>query len=296
VFSAFRGLLTRLGKPDFRVDPTHFPSAHSRAFRGALRAVDAFVYDLIRRRRRSPGDDSDLVTLLLRARDEAGRPLDERQIRDEVVTMFLAGHETGAAAISWTLWLLAKHPACLAKLRAELDDRLGNALPDKASVENLPWLRRVLSESLRLYPPAFRISRTCVQRCEIEGFIVEPGTEVIISQWSVQRSRRYYEAPEKFLPERWTPEFQATLPRFAWFPFGGGPRTCIGDGFALMESSIVVSSMVQCFDLELPSSPPVRPFQGVTLLPERNELWMALRKRRPEPAAAPSARGYASGR
>jgi cytochrome P450 len=125
-----------------------------------------------------------------------------------------------------------------------------------------------------------------VRRTQIEGFGIEPGTEVIISQWSVQRSRRYYDAPEEFRPERWTPELRAALPRFAWFPFGGGPRTCIGDSFALMESSVVVAGLVRAFDLELPPGPPVRPFQGVTLLPENNRIPMRLSRRPPRPVAS----------
>ncbi len=279
LFSAFRRTVTRLGKPDLRVDPTFVPTAHARVFREVIREMDGFVYDLIARRRREPGDETDLVSLLLRARDEQGRPIDERQIRDEVVTMFLAGHETGAAAISWALYLLAGHPACLATLREELDARLGQAFPDRGALESLPYLKRVLTESLRLYPPAYRISRTSLRRTTLGAFTIEPGTEVVISQWSVQRSARYYEAPHEFRPERWTPELRAALPRFAWFPFGGGPRTCIGDSFALMESGIVVAALAQAFELELAPDAHVRPFQGVTLLPEGNEIRMTLRRR-----------------
>jgi cytochrome P450 len=282
LFSAFRRAVTRLGKPDFRVDPTFVPTAHARAFRSVMRELDRFVYALIARRRRAPGDETDLVTSLLSARDEQGRPLDERQIRDEVVTMFLAGHETGAAAISWAVYLLAEHPACRATLHQELDAALGDVFPDQRALESLPYLKRVLSESLRLYPPAYRISRTSLRRATLGAFTIEPGTEVVISQWSVHRSARYYDAPHEFRPERWTPELRAALPRFAWFPFGGGPRTCIGDSFALMESGIVVAALARAFEFELAPDARVRPFQGVTLLPERNDIRMILKRRRPE--------------
>ncbi len=287
LFSAFRAAVTRCGKPDLRVDPTFIPTAHARAFRGVMHEIDRFVYELIERRRQEPGDENDLVTLLLRARDEAGRALGVRQIRDEVVTMFLAGHETGAAAISWALYLLAQNPACQRTLQRELDEALWQTVPDQRATEFLPYLKRVLSESLRLYPPAYRISRTCVQRARIGDFTIEPGTEVLISQWSIHRSARYYEAPEEFRPERWTPELREALPRFAWFPFGGGPRICIGDSFALMESAIVVAALVRAFELELPSGAPVLPFQGVTLLPARNEIRMILKRRQRAPSAAP---------
>lgn len=281
-FAAFRRALTRFGRPDQRVDPTFVPTAHARSFRRVMREIDDFVYELIRHRRRAPGDDTDLVTLLLAARDEQGRPLPERQIRDEVVTMFLAGHETGAAAISWTLYLLAQNPACQHTLQQELAARLGDDFPNQRTTASLPYLKQVLSESLRLYPPAYRITRTCIRRAEIGGFTIEPGTEVAISQWSVHRSARYYEAPDEFRPERWTPELKAALPRFAWFPFGGGPRTCIGDAFALMESGIVVAALARAFELEPAPGATVVPFQGVTLLPARNEIRLRLKRRAEE--------------
>jgi cytochrome P450 len=278
-FALFRLALTRLGKPDLPVDPTFVPTRHARSFRRIMREIDDFVYELIRHRRRERGDETDLVTLLLSARDEEGRPLPERQIRDEIVTMFLAGHETGAAAISWTLYLLARNPEQQRTLQHELAAHSAGDVRSQRAAAALPYLKQVLSESLRLYPPAYRITRTCIRRAEIGGFTIEPGTEVAISQWSVQRSARYYVAPDEFRPERWTPEFKATLPRFAWFPFGGGPRTCIGDGFALMESGIVVAALARAFELELAPGASVVPFQGVTLLPARNEIRLCLKRR-----------------
>ncbi|HEY1416753.1 MAG TPA: cytochrome P450, partial [Myxococcaceae bacterium] len=183
-FAGVRALATALGRPDFVVEPTLLPTSYSRRFRGAIRELDAFVAAHLERRRRERRD-GDFLSLLLSARDEAGRPIDDRQIRDEIVTMFLAGHETSASSLSWTLHLLARHPEVAQALALQLEQGGGEELLDQ-----------VIREGLRLYPPAYRISRTTVAHCRIGGHEVRPGTEMMMPQWAIQRSARHFEAPD----------------------------------------------------------------------------------------------------
>ena len=277
-FAAVRAVATSLGRPDFVVDPTLLPTSYARRFRAAVRALDAFIAALIaRRRRESPGED--FLSLLLAATDAAGAPLGDQQIRDEIVTMFLAGHETAASSLTWTLYLLARHPAVAREL-ADEHERGGGA----------ELLERIVREGLRLYPPAYRISRTTVAGCEIGGHRVMPGVEIMIPQWAVQRSPRYFADPDAFHPERWTPAFIDQLPRFAYFPFGGGPRTCIGSAFSQLESSIVLGSIARRFELRVPPGVNPEPFLGVTLLPRDNSLRLQVRQRKAAPAPTARAR------
>jgi cytochrome P450 len=283
-FAAVRAVATAMGRPDFVVDPTLLPTPYARRFRKAVQELDAFVAALVARKRKQPPGD-DLLSLLLTGTDAAGAPLGDRQIRDEVVTMFLAGHETSASALTWTLYLLARHPLLAQSLAQQLDQGGGEAL-----------LEQVIREGLRLYPPAYRISRTTVSACDLGGQPVRPGVEIMIPQWAVQRSARYYDAPDAFRPERWTPEFIERLPRFAYFPFGGGPRTCIGSGFAQMESVIVLAAIARRFALRVPPFVDPKPYLGVTLLPEGNSMRLQVMRRRrravhhPGPPAAPVTR------
>ena len=212
-----------------------------------------------------PSDD--LLGLLVSARDENGDPLSEQQIRDEVVTMFFAGHETGAAALTWAFYLLAKHPAVAAELVQQSDTACENKFIDN-----------VMRETMRLYPPAYRISRTVVETCELGGTKIKAGAELGIPQWAVHRSARYYDEPERFRPERWTEDFVASLPPFAYFPFGGGPRTCIGNHFGMVENRFVVSRMLRRFEFQIPDREPGLHL-GVTLLPQDNSLKLTLRPR-----------------
>jgi cytochrome P450 len=273
-FAGIRAVSTALGRPDFVADPTLLPTPYARQFRVAVAALDQFVAALIARRRGAPAGD-DFLSLLLAATDDSGAPLDDRLIRDEVVTMFLAGHETAASSLSWTLHLLAQHPAIADRLAAERETPAARGLLDQ-----------VIREGLRLYPPAYRISRTAVQDCTIGAFAVPAGTEVMIPQWAVHRSARLFTDPDAFRPERWTREFIAKLPKFAYFPFGGGPRICIGNTLAQVEASVVVGAICRRFELRVPPGPTVAPYLGVTLLPRDNVLMLELRRR---PAAQGSA-------
>ena len=267
-FAGIRALATMLGRPDFVIEPTLLPTAYARRFREAIRALDAFVAALVERRRGEERGD-DFLSLLLSARNEDDLPLDDRQIRDEIVTMFLAGHETTASSLSWTLHLLASHPRVTHALAHQLDQGGGAEL-----------LEQITREGLRLHPPAYRISRTAVARCQIGDQEVKPGAEVMIPQWAIQRSARHFEAPDEFRPERWTGSFIEKLPRFAYFPFGGGPRSCIGSAFAHLEASVVLSAMCRRFTLGVPAGFQAEPYLGVTLLPKEGTLLVEVRHRR----------------
>ena len=178
--------------------------------------------------------------------------------------MFFAGHETGAAALTWAFYLLAKHPVVAAQLCQYSENNRQDALIDQ-----------VMRETMRLYPPAYRISRTVIETCELGGTEVRAGAELAIPQWAVHRSRRYFAEPDSFRPERWTTDFTSSLPAFAYFPFGGGPRTCIGNTFGMVENRLVVSRILRRFELAPPERDPSLHL-GVTLLPQNNCLKLTL--------------------
>jgi cytochrome P450 len=262
-FTVVRAVSTALGRPDFVIDPSRLPTPYARRFRKAVDVLDNVVAEIIRRRKALPGGE-DLLALLVSARDQSGQPLSERQIRDEVVTMFFAGHETGAAALTWAFYLLAKHPAVATELFQRSVSNQQDALIDQ-----------VMRETMRLYPPAYRISRTVIETCKLGGTEVKAGAELAIPQWAVHRSPRYFEEPDCFRPERWTPDFTANLPAFAYFPFGGGPRTCIGNNFGMVENRLIVSRILNRFELA-PTEREPSLHLGVTLLPQGNSLKLML--------------------
>ncbi|MBY0228482.1 MAG: cytochrome P450 [Gemmataceae bacterium] len=204
----------------------------------AIRRLDRILYSIIARSRRDgPGDD--LLSILLHARDEHGSGMTEKQLRDEAMTLFLAGHETTALALTYALHLLARHPDKAAKLREEID-----ALGAPPTVDDLPRLRyaeQVALEAMRLYPPAYAIGRQSVAACRLGDYVLPRGGTVLMSQWVAHRDPRWWDAPEEFRPERWTAAMQEALPRHAYFPFGGGPRVCVGNTFAMVELVLVLA-------------------------------------------------------
>jgi cytochrome P450 len=230
-------------------------------FNRDVQKIDRFVYRIIAGRRASGAGEGDLLSMLLRARDEDGSRMTDRQVRDEVMTLFLAGHETTALALTWAWYLLARNPEAERALHAELDEVLGGRAP---SVDDLPRLRYcewVIKESMRLYPPAYAVGREAVRDCEVGGYRIPAGMQVFAFQWVVQRDARWYDEPAAFRPERWREEVAARLPKFAYFPFGGGPRQCIGNSFALMEAVLVLATIARRFRLRL------APGHAVELLP-----------------------------
>jgi cytochrome P450 len=214
---------------------------------GRLRRVraelDAILDVMIQKKREAPGKD--LLSQLIALTDEEGRGMTDQQLRDEAMTLFLAGHETTALAITYTLRLLATHPEQYQRLLAEVDQVLGGRAPKQRDMERLPFTSAVVREGLRLYPPVWSIARYAVKDVEVAGLSIPARTQVVMSQWVTQRDARFFPEPECFRPERWLGEETATLPRFAYFPFGGGPRVCVGQHFALLELVLVFARLSQ---------------------------------------------------
>ncbi len=222
----------------------------------------------LRQRRAASREGSDLLSLLLHAQDEDGSRMTDQQLRDEALTLFLAGHETTAIALSWIWCLLAQHSEVEQKLLAELGQVLGGRTPTAADLPGLPYTEMVVKESLRLYPPAYAMARIALHECEIGGYRVPPGASVVMSQWVMHRDPRYYDEPERFNPDRWANGLEKRLPKFAYFPFGGGPRQCIGNSFAMMEAMLLLATVAQKFRLRLAPGHPVAPFPSITLRPK----------------------------
>ena len=193
--------------------------------------------------------------------------MDDQQLRDEAITLFLAGHETTASALSWTWWLLAQHPEVEEKLHAELQGVLGGRVPLMEDLPRLPYTGHVLTESMRLYPPAWAMARMAIEDHEISGYPIPKGTGVAASQWVVHRDPRWYDEPEKFLPERWEGDLLKRIPRLAYFPFGAGSRQCIGNAFALMEATLTLATIARRFRFRLVKDHPVVPLASITLRP-----------------------------
>ena len=248
--------------------PIWLPTPANLRQRRAVRRLDEIVYGFIRQRRAQNVVKNDLLTILLHARDEDdGTRMTDRQVRDEAMTIFLAGHETTALVLAWSWYLLARNPQAEETLAAEWRDLLGGRAP---TVEDWPRLRytdKVVLESMRLYPPAYVIGREALADCTIGGYHVPRGTTLLMSQWVVQRDPRFFDDPEAFRPERWTDAFQKALPKFAYFPFGGGPRLCIGNTFALMEMALVLPTIGQPFRFALEPGAIVKPQAFFTLRP-----------------------------
>jgi len=191
-----------------------------------------------------------------------------RQLRDEVMTIYMAGHETTAVALSWAWYLLGQHPEADARLAEEVRDVLGGRRPAVADLPRLKYAEMVMMESMRLYPPAYGLGRQATIPSEIAGQRVARGDIFIAPTWVVQRDRRWFDEPDAFRPERWAKDLAQQLPRFAYFPFGGGPRQCIGNSFALMEGILILVAIVQRFRLSLVPGQRITPTPYVTLRPE----------------------------
>lgn len=250
--------------------PDWFPVPGWRAAHQAIRQLDHVVYRVIAERRASGRDRGDLLSLLLQAQDEDGSRMTDRQLRDEAMTLILAGHETTALALSWALYLLSQHPGVETALAAELDGALGGRRPTVADVPRLAYTGQVVAETLRLYPPAWSVGRAALQDVRLGQHVLARGTIALLSQYTLHRHPRWYDDPDAFRPERWAASeaLAQRLPRFAYFPFGGGPRQCIGNQFALMEATLILATIVQRYRLTLdPPDFPVVPHPSITLRP-----------------------------
>jgi cytochrome P450 len=247
--------------------PQNFPTPKQRRAQAAFDFLDAFVYRIIAERRARGGDGSDLLSRLIAAMDEDGSQMTPQQLRDETMTLFLAGHETTALTLSWTWYLLAQNPAAESRLHEELTRVLAGRAPRPDDLDSLPYLDAVIREALRLYPPAYIVGRLAIEPFELGGYSFPAGTTVLMSQWIMHRDPRYFSEPDSFLPERWFDGLAARLPAHAYFPFGGGPRRCIGQGFAMMEASLVAATLATRFHFELSPGQSVSPEPLVTLRP-----------------------------
>jgi cytochrome P450 len=250
-----------------------------RRARMARARLDAIIYRMIADRRASGRDHGDLLSMLLTAQDEdEGGGMTDQQVRDEAMTIFLAGHETTANALTWTWYLLSGAPEVEAKLHAEVGRVLQGRLPAIGDLSSLPYVERVVTESMRLYPPAWIIGRRAIDEYRLGDYVVPPRSILVMSPYIMHRDPRFYVDPERFDPDRWTPEFRAALPKFAYFPFGGGPRQCIGESFAWMELILVVATIAQQCRLRLVPGHPVVP-QPLITLRARHGMRMTVEKR-----------------
>jgi cytochrome P450 len=252
-----------------RLLPPVLPTKYDRAFRNARRAMLEVVERIIALRRAQPGETADLLSMLMHARDEeTGEQMTDAQLRDEVATMMLAGHETTAVALSWTWALLDRHPQARAQLEAELDRVLAGRLPGADDFPRLTYTRAVIEEAMRLYPPAWILHRRAVEDDVVCGRRIHGGDVVVMSPMIFHRHPAYWHRPDDFLPERWADaEAEKKRPRFAYLPFSAGPRQCIGNAFALMEAVLVVAVLAQRFDPRIAEGYELKPQYLVTLRP-----------------------------
>ncbi len=246
-----------------------------RRYQNAIASLDATIYAIIQRRCGSGVEGNDLLGMLMQVQDaDDGSRMSDRQLRDEVATMMLAGHETTANTMSWTWMLLSQHPQVRANLHKELKTVLSGRTATIADLPQLSYTNSVIKEAMRLYPPVTDVSREATQDCEIGGYSIPKGTTLICSQWVMHRDRRYFSDPERFSPERWADDLEKKLPRGIYFPFGDGPRVCIGKSFALMEAALILATIAQKFQLnlipdqtiELQPSITLRPKQGIQVI------------------------------
>ncbi|HEV7499276.1 MAG TPA: cytochrome P450, partial [Vicinamibacteria bacterium] len=266
--AALISLFPRFSLPFFGLIQ-RLPLPSNARFDRAVGRLDALVNGLIAERRRDRIDRGDLLSMLLLAQDEEGDGggMSDRQLRDEVMTLLLAGHETTSNALTWTWYLLSQHAEVEGRWRDELRTVLDGRLPSFEDLPALPYTEKVLAESMRLFPPAWGIGRRALRDVELGGFVVPAGTVVALAPNVVHRDVRFWAQPDVFDPERFTPEAKAARPRFAYFPFGGGARSCIGEPFAWMEGVLLLATLGQRWKLRLFPGHRVEPQALITLRP-----------------------------
>jgi cytochrome P450 len=256
--------------------PQRIPLPGERAFRRAISTIDGAIFRIVSERRRRGDAQNDILSLLLHARDaETGTGMDDRQVRDELVTMFVAGSETTALVMTWLWYVLDRYPEVDRKLRKELGTVLGGRAPTFADLAKLEYTKMVLMETMRLYPPAWFLPRFTKDNAVIGGYSVPAGSPILMSPYVTHRDPAFWEHPDTFAPERFTPERSARRPRYAYLPFGGGPRQCIGIQFSLMEAQIITAIFAQRFRLRVIPGHRVVPHSATTLRP-RGGLPMTL--------------------
>jgi cytochrome P450 len=251
--------------------PDWIPTTNNRRRRRAIAIIDETIKRIITDRRSTAKngmieDTGDLLSMLLLAQDEEGGHMSDRQVRDEAVTLFAAGHETTSNTLTWTWYLLSQHPEAEARLHAELNAVLGGRPPTIEDLQNLPYTQMVLKESMRLYPPAWILNgRTATEDVIVGGYQIPTGSVAYVSPYLMHRLPDYFPEPERFDPSRFAPELEATIPRYAYIPFGGGPRVCIGNAFAMMEAQLILSTSAQRCRLSLTPGQEVIPSPQITM-------------------------------
>jgi cytochrome P450 len=231
--------------------PEWWPSPRMFRFRKAVRNVDRIVNGMIEDRRNSGEDRGDLLSALLQAQDEDGGGMSNQQLRDECITLFLAGHETTSIALADTFYLLSKHPGIEARVHEEAATVLGERRATSEDYERLEYTERVIKESMRLYPPVYTIGRQLLEDFELGGYTIEKGVTLLFAQWVTHRRPECFTDPLRFDPDRWLPERAKAIHKYAYFPFGGGPRICIGNHFAMMEAVLVLATLIRAYRFEL---------------------------------------------
>lgn len=258
--------------------PTWIPTPKELRTRKAIRDMDAYIYGLLAKRRSNSEDTGDLLSMLLLAEDDEGGRMTDKQVRDEAVTLFLAGHETTANALNWTFYFLAKNPEVEAKLHEELDTVLQGRRPTLADLRQLPYTDKVIKESMRLMPAVPGVSRRAIEDVQIGDYMIEKGASLLLNFFSLHRDSRYWDNPLAFMPERFEPEKEKDQHRYQYLPFGAGPRVCVGFNFAIMEANLLLATIAQSYRLKLEAGQEVMPMARVTTYP-KDGLPMILEKR-----------------
>lgn len=270
----------RMSQPLANLLPENWPTPANRRFQKATATLDQIIYTMIAERRQSGEDKGDLLSMLLLAQDEEGGTgaMDDKQLRDEVLTLLLAGHETTANALSWVWYLLATHPAVREKLEVELEEVLSGRTPTFNDLPRLQYTGMIIDEALRLYPPAWTQARQLVGDWSYGPYHIPAGSIILLSQYVMHRHPHYWEAPDQFQPERFDPILKSNRPRFAYFPFGAGMRQCVGQQFALMEAKLILATVAQNYHLDLLPNQTITAQPLITLRPKQG-LMMQLSRR-----------------
>lgn len=256
----------------------YLPTPKRIRWKRAIARLDAVVNQIIQGHKAKGIDQGDLLSMLMAARDEDGSGMTDKQLRDEVMTIFLAGHETTANNLTWTFHLLAQHPEVVAKLEAEVDQVLGERAPTMADLPHLPYTEMVINESLRLFPPAWMIGREPIEDLQIGEYLISKGESILMPIYILHRDERTFPEPEAFRPERWADGLAKRIHPYAYIPFSSGPRICIGKEFAKMEAILLLATIVQSFRFTPEPDKPVEFDPSITLRP-KSGLWMRLQKR-----------------
>ncbi|KMJ56130.1 cytochrome P450, partial [Bacillus sp. LL01] len=261
--------------------PLWIPTKNNRKLKRAVNELDDVLFSIIKERRMEPSEHTDLLGILMQAKDEEnGLGMTDKQLRDELMTIFLAGHETTANLLSWTFYLLSQHPEVDEKLYTIIEELTQGKPITPELYPQLTYAQHIISESMRLYPPAYVIGRQVEEDIEIGPYQMRKGNMVLISQYVMHRNPTYYDNADAFIPERFEHNFIKTLPPYAYFPFGGGPRVCIGNHFAMMEATLALATIVQKYRLTISADHhTVKPQPLVTLRPKRG-LYMTLNNRK----------------